>query len=132
MKWMPEARAASGADDVLRHATVVDELLRSEAHISLVMDTDWRRQHVGRWAHPESEAQKVTVDNDRIAAIGRHLNPEAAYGGFLGLARFSAKGAETLKANYPGVVEKFDGRPFRKAPIVRRAYLTDMSQELID
>lgn len=118
--------------DILYHASVVDELLQNEADITLVVDTDWRRQYVGRWAHPESEAEKVIVENDRIVAIGKHLNPKVAYGEFIGLAKFSAKGAEILKANYHDVLKKFDGRPFQKAPILRKAYLTDMIQELID
>ena len=51
---------------------------------------------------------------------------------FIGLAKFSQRGAEILKETYHDVVEKTAGSRFQQAASIDKAYLTDMVQELID
>ena len=118
--------------DILYRPGVVEKLMQSVEDIALVVDTDWRAQYVGRTLHPESQAEKVFVEDDRVAAIGKHLDSDEAYGEFIGLAKFSERGSEILKTNYRRVLGAFQGRPFHAAPLFKQAYLTDMIQELID
>jgi len=51
---------------------------------------------------------------------------------FIGLAKFSQRGAEILKETYHDVLEKTAGGSFQRAASIDKAYLTDMVQELID
>ncbi len=119
--------------DIVYGRDVVEQLLQTKADISLVIDTDWLSHYKGRRLHPIAEAELVMVENNRITRIGKGVvKPDEAYGEFIGLARFSQRGAEILKSNYKRVATQYPGRPFHKAASLERAYLTDMVQELID
>ena len=54
------------------------------------------------------------------------------YGEFIGLAKFSKKGAEILRASYEWATQNYQARAFHRAPSLDKAYFTDMMQELID
>jgi len=98
-----------------------------------VVDTDWEGHYHQRHQHPVSEAELVRVEGDRIAQIGRNILPsDEVYGEFIGLAKFSKKGAEILKANYDRADDYYKARAFHRAPSLDKAYFTDMIQELID
>lgn len=129
-----EGGFVSSYSDILYGQEVVEKLLASRADISVVVDTKWKEAYKGRTEHPVSEAEKVLVEGDRVIKIGKApISADEAYGEFIGLAKFSAKGAEVLTANYHRVKEEFAGKPFQhEARIFEKAYLTDMLQELID
>lgn len=118
--------------DIVFKPGVVRRLLESTADISLVVDTAWKSRYKGRFQHPVEEAEKVVVSNNRVVGIGKVINPNEAYGEFIGLAKFSAAGAEILRTNYKRVVAEFGKAQFHTASSVEQAYLTDMFQELID
>lgn len=118
--------------DIVYRGDVVATLMQSEADICLAVDTDWRRRYVGRVLHPESEAEKVTVENDRVVRVGKHLDPDEAWGEFIGLAKFSERGAAVIRTVYNETVDRYQDRPFHQATSIQKAYLTDMIQELID
>ena len=118
--------------DILFKASVVRSLLESKADISIVTDIAWKSRYKKRFQHPVEEAEKVTVSNNRVMEISKSINPNEAYGEFIGLAKFTNTGAEILKTNYRRVVAEFGKTQFHAAPSVEQAYLTDMFQELID
>lgn len=118
--------------DILYEKEIVEKLLESKEDISLVVDTDWISHYKDRSQHPIEEAEKVEVKKNRVTKISKVLNPNEAYGEFIGLAKFSKKGAEILKKNYHRVKKKLGDKLFHSAPSVEKAYLTDMLQELID
>lgn len=122
----------SSYSDIIYRSNVVEKLLQSEADITLAVDTDWRRRYVGRLLHPESQAEKMIVKDDKVVQIGKHLDSDKAYGEFIGLAKFSKRGAEIIKTTYHEVVNEYQDRPFHQAISIQKAYLTDMIQELID
>ena len=129
-----EGGFVSSYSDILHGQEVVEKLLASRADISVVVDTKWKEAYKGRTEHPITEAEKVLVEGDRIIKIGKApISADEAYGEFIGLAKFSAKGAKILKANYHRAKKEFAGKPFQhEARIFEKAYLTDMLQELID
>lgn len=119
--------------DILFKKSVVEKLLRCKADISLIVDTDWARHYKDRYQHPIEEAENVVVEKGRIVKIGKSINPNEAYGEFIGLAKFSKKGAEILKTNYRRVKKQLGlNSPFHEALTLEKAYLTDMFQELIN
>jgi len=119
--------------DILYTKEVLELLLRDQSDISLVVDTDWESHYRQRHQHPVSEAELVKVEGDRIVQIGRNILPPGdVYGEFIGLAKFSKKGAEILRANYEWAAETYKAGAFHRAPSLDKAYFTDMIQELID
>jgi len=123
--------------DILFRAIVLRKLLQSNEDISLVVDIDWAKRYKGRTLHPTDEAELVVVKDGRIVKISKFMNPDVAYGEFIGLAKFTRKGAEVLIRNYKRIrTSKWCGfdahQRFQDAVSVDKAYLTDMFQELID
>ena len=118
--------------DIVYRRSAAQQLMASEAEVALVVDRDWRRRYVGRTLHPESQAEKVIVEDGQVVEIGKHLPSDGAYGEFIGLAKFSQKAARLMRDRYRQICNDCLTRPFHKAPNIRVAYLTDMIQELID
>lgn len=119
--------------DIIFERSILEKLLQSEADISLVIDIDWLKHYQHRYQHPIEEAELVTVEDDKIIKIGKSIiKPEEAYGEFIGLARFTKKGAEILRSNYIRAMNQYHNRPFQQTASLKKAYLTDMIQELID
>ena len=118
--------------DILYIKEVLDRLLRDRSDIALVVDTDWAGPYQQRQQHLVSEAELVRVEGERISQIGRDIIPPSeAHGEFIGLAKFSMKGAEILKTNYAWAAEKYKAVAFHGAPSIDKAYFVDMIQELI-
>ena len=128
---MDTAFVASYSDIVYR-PNVAQRLMASDAEVALVVDRDWRKRYVGRTLHPESQAEKVVVEDGQVVEIGKHLPLEEVYGEFIGLAKFSQEAARLMCDRYCQIRDDYLKRPFHKAPNIRMAYMTDMIQELID
>jgi phosphoenolpyruvate phosphomutase len=120
--------------DILFSKAVVQKLLDAPHDINLVIDTAWAKRYEGRTFHPTDEAELALVENGLVTRLSKFYNPDVAYGEFIGLAKFTKKGAEILRRNYYRSKEnktcKFEGR-FHDATKFELAYLTDMVQELI-
>lgn len=121
--------------DILYSKDVVQKLLDSPHDISLIIDTEWADRYVGRTHHPTDEAELACVENGKVTRLSKFFNPDSAYGEFIGLAKFTKKGAEIFRRNYHRAMNnkwcKFENR-FHDAKSIDAAYLTDMIQELID
>jgi choline kinase len=119
--------------DIVYGKEVLELLLRDKSDISLVVDTDWENHYHNRYQHPISEAELVKVEGDRITQIGKNvIPPDEVHGEFIGLTKFSRKGAEILKMSYELAIQNYQARPFHRASSIDKAYFTDMIQEIID
>lgn len=123
--------------DILCCTSVLRKLLQSKEDISLIVDTDWAQRYKGRTLHPTDEAELVVVEDGKIVKISKFMNPDIAHGEFIGLAKFTRKGAEILIRNYRRIgTNRWCGfKPhhrFQDAVSIEKAYLTDILQELID
>lgn len=123
--------------DILYSASVLRKLLQSKEDMSLVIDMDWAQRYKGRTLHPIDEAELVVVEDGKVVKISKFMNPAIAYGEFIGLAKFTRKGVETLIRNYKRIrANKWCGfkahHRFQDAVSIDKAYLTDMLQELIN
>lgn len=120
--------------DILYSKTVVQKLMDAPHDISIVVDTAWAKRYDGRTDHPTDEAEIACVKGGKVTQLSKFFNPEAAYGEFIGLAKFSYKGSEILRRNYHRALEnkwcRYTDR-FHDAISIQKAYLTDMLQELI-
>ena len=118
--------------DILFDKSVVEKLLKNKNNISLVVDTDWQEYYQGKTMHPITEAENVIIQDGKIFKIGKHLTADESHGEFIGLAKFNEEGGEFFKREFQRAKNKHLGKPFQKANIFEKAYLTDMFQELID
>ncbi len=118
--------------DIVYRPHVVERLMRSPHDITLVVDTDFRRRYRRRTQHPESDAEKVLATGDRVLSVSRLIPADLAAGEYIGVARFTPRGAALLRTHYHRVLARYDGRPFQGAPSVQMAYLIHLFQEMLE
>jgi L-glutamine-phosphate cytidylyltransferase len=120
--------------DILFEPFVVKRAMESDHDISVIVDIDWRDYYIGRKDHPLSEAENVIFNsNNEVVKIGKIASDkEEVHGEFIGMIKLNHKGCEILKQNFHRVKKLFWNKPFQRAQIFQKAYLTDMIQELVD
>lgn len=120
--------------DIVYRPDVVEKLMASDDDVALVVDRKWYEAYEGRDDHPPEQAELTTVSEGRVVRVGKHVGLEDnPLGEFIGLAKFSEKGALWLKETYADVRAKLDDdEPFQAAALFRKAYLTDLIEEMID
>ena len=120
--------------DILFDPTVVQRTIDSNHDISVVVDIDWRGYYVGRKDHPISEAENVIFNsNNEVEKIGKiNTGNEDVHGEFIGMIKLSNRGAETFKEHFHRLKKIYWNKPFQRAPLFQKAYLTDFIQELVD
>lgn len=118
--------------DILFTPKIVEDVMSSDADIALGVDSDWLVRYEHRTEHPSDDAEKVTVRNGVVTQVHREITESDAHGEFIGLAKFSAAGADALKTHYHRRREEFAGRPFREAKIFEKAYFIHLLQDMIE
>ena len=120
--------------DILFEPFVVQRVLDSDHDISVVVDIDWRDYYINRKDHPLTEAENVIFNsNNEVVKIGKIASEkEEVHGEFIGMIKLNHHGCEILKQNFHRVKKFFWNKPFQRAKIFQKAYLTDMIQELVD
>lgn len=125
--------------DILFEPGVLSKLLQSEADVALAVDRSWndRGEHgplepdlVRTEDVPDAGHRFVGGGEERVLAIGRGLDPQAANGEFAGMLMLSPAGSAALLERYAAASER--GGAFHEASDLRQAALTDMVQELVD
>jgi len=118
--------------DILFTADVVRRTMENPDDLAVVVDTKWTDRYVHRSQHPSDDAEKVTTRNGSVTRIHRDIAEADAHGEYIGLAKFSAKGAQTLREHYHRCRAQYDGKPFREAKEFKKAYLIHLFQEMIE
>ena len=120
--------------DILFESSVVKRLLESDNDISVVVDIDWQGYYVDRKDHPIEEAENVIFNsNNEVVKIGKiATEKQEVHGEFIGMMKLTHRGAEIFKQNFHRVKKLYWNKPFQRAKIFQKAYLTDMIQELVD
>ena len=120
--------------DIWYEADVVKCLMRSEKDIAIGVDIDWKNYYRGRKDHPIEEAENVIFDSDnKVIKIGKiAAGREEVHGEFIGMMKLTARGCEILRRHYRLARALHEGRPFQRAKIFKKAYLTDLLQEMAD
>ena len=120
--------------DILFDSVVVKRALQSNHDISVVVDIDWRGYYVGRKDHPLSEAENVIFNsNNEVEKIGKiNTGNEEVHGEFIGMIKLSNRGCEIFKEHFNRLKKLYWNKPFQRAAIFQKAYLTDFIQELVD
>ncbi|NQU94889.1 MAG: phosphocholine cytidylyltransferase family protein [Candidatus Omnitrophica bacterium] len=118
--------------DILYNKYVVKRLLDNKEDISIVVDIDWRGYYEGRTDHPIEEAENVIFDaNNNVVKIGKILpDKNAVHGEFIGMMKCSKKGAAIFMQYFNRLKKIYSGKPFQRAPVFKKAYLTDIFQDM--
>jgi choline kinase len=118
--------------DIVYRGSIVSSLLESAGDMVLGCDTDWRRRYEGRTRHPETDAEKLRADGDRVLEVSRKIGPDDAAGEFVGVAKFTPSGAAELCRAFDRAKGRSAGNVFRDGRSFERAYLIDLLQEMIE
>jgi phosphoenolpyruvate phosphomutase len=118
--------------DILFTPAVIARLRQSTEDAALVVDTRWLDRYHERTAHPTDDAEKVVVHNGVVTRVHRNVPDAEAHGEYIGVAQFSAQGAERLRRHYHRCRERYAGRPFREAAVFEKAYLIQLFQDMIE
>ena len=120
--------------DILFEPFVIKRAMESEHDISVVVDVDWRDYYLDRKEHPLSEAENVIFNsNNEVIKIGKIASEkEEVHGEFIGIIKLNHRGCEIFKQNFHRIKKLFWNKPFQRAKLFQKAYLTDMIQELVD
>ena len=118
--------------DIVYRPSVVEELVRSPYELTLACDTDWRRRYQGRSQHPETDAEKLVADGERVTRLSRRIPSEQASGEFIGVMKATAPAARRLVEAYDRARTGWAGREFREGRTFERAYLIDLLQHQLE
>jgi L-glutamine-phosphate cytidylyltransferase len=118
--------------DIVYEGEIVDELVRSPAHIALGCDTAWRRRYVDRSQHPETDAEKLRAENDRVVEISRRIPSERAGGEFIGVMKLDAAGVRDFCNAFDAAKAAHEGGIFREGRTFERAYLIDLLADMLE
>ena len=119
--------------DIIFRKNVVEKLMRSKSNISIVVDTEWKKNYKGRTQHPISQAENVFFNKKLILRnIGKNLKEKESNGEFIGMLKLNSKGAKIFQQYYRKAKSNFKKENFYNAKNIKKAYLTDFFQYLIN
>jgi choline kinase len=123
----------SSYTDIIYRGAVARAATTSPHHKVLACDTDWRKRYAARTMHPESDAEKMRAEGDRVVELSRKIASPDAAGEFIGVAKFSAEGARELAQAFDEARARFaPDEPYREGRTFLRAYLIDLFQAMIE
>lgn len=118
--------------DIIFDKKILGRLLKDKSDICLVVDLDWQERYKKKGIQPAGEVELVEVRNNKITNIGKKINYKDIHGEFIGLAMFSKNGSTILKNCYKNALNKYKNKQFHEVTSIKKAYFTDMIQEIID
>ncbi len=118
--------------DILFTPEIIAKLVASPDDIALGMDTDWREHYRPRTQHPPHDAEKAITRDGRVQRVHRDIPYDDATGEFIGVAKFTTRGATLLREHYHRRRQDFWDKPYREAPIFQKAYMIHMLQDMIE
>ncbi len=118
--------------DIVYRGSAVKKVVASPHAKVLVNDTDWRRRYTFRTQHPETDAEKMRAEGDRVVELSRKIESEKASGEFIGVTKFTPDGAKELVAGFDEAKAKWAGKTWREGRTFEKAYLIDLFQEMLE
>ena len=120
--------------DIIFDENIMEKIVDFEGDIGVVVDLDWKKAYENRKKHPISEAENVQISDNKILKIRKNISKNEKFqkiGEFLGIIKLSKLGAKMIIEKFNELEYSHKGK-FHDAPSLKKAYLTDMIQELID
>ena len=120
--------------DILFDKAILDQVLNFQGDIGVSTEMNWLPTYQNRSQHPLSQADNVLINDGKITEIRKNMAKylkNEKLGEFFGIMHLSSTGAKNFVNVYDRLVKNYTGQ-FHDAPSFKKAYLTDMLQELID
>jgi choline kinase len=118
--------------DIVYRGSTVQKLVASPHDKVLACDTDWRRRYVDRSLHPETDAEKMRAEGDRVVELSRRIASEQASGEFIGVTKLTPDGARELVDAFDRAKATWAGKTWREGRTFEKAYLIDLLQHMIE
>lgn len=118
--------------DIVYSGEIARAVTDSQADLTLGCDTEWRRRYTKRSQHPETDAEKLVFDGERVTRLSRHIPSEEASGEFIGVMKASARGALELLRSFDAAEAVFKGKVFREGRTFEKAYLIDLLASMLE
>ena len=118
--------------DIVYRPEVARDVRHSPHAIALGCDVDWRRRYTRRSRHPETDAEKLLAEGERVTRLSRRLASEEASGEFIGVMKVDAGAVSPFLSAFDRVAERFRGSMFREGRTFEKAYLIDFLQHLLE
>jgi phosphoenolpyruvate phosphomutase len=126
--------------DIIFDESIINNLLRSKWDITIVADASYPfHRHeidkeldliIGKQKSRYYREPSLTTEKE-VSFIGKKIKKDIATHEFIGIAKFSAYGAQSLMRVYEDCAKNHKGR-FHESESFERASIVDMFQEMID
>lgn len=134
------ARSALTEDVIVSYADIVFEervlqyVLRDKSDVGVLVDTAWKDYWVMRYGNTHTDIEGLRFDEkSRITEIGKpEDSADNIDGRYVGLIKFSPRGAERFLSVYDWAKALFWDKPWQTSRTFQTAYMTDMLQALVD
>tara|TARA_Y100001949_G_scaffold65110_1_gene55109 strand:+ start:354 stop:1109 length:756 start_codon:yes stop_codon:yes gene_type:complete len=122
--------------DIVFDEKIIHSIKNVNNDINIAVEMDWTKTYVDRTEHPIDEAANVLIEDGLVKKIGHQTKRFGFFkkdnlGEFLGIMKLSQKGADVFKSEYQKLIKKHENE-FHEAVSIKKGYITDMIQELLD
>jgi len=118
--------------DIVFKKNILKKITSVNYPISIVVDTDWKKNYIGRKHHPHAEAEKVHFNSSNsLKKIGKDVLLKNANSEFIGMIRLNDEGCNLFKKFYLIAKKKYKNKKFYNSVCFEKAYLTDFMRFLI-
>jgi len=118
--------------DIVYEPEIARAVATNAGDICLGCDTRWRRRYVKRSQHPETDAEKLVFEGDRVVRLSRRIPSEEASGEFIGVMKLSSAGTARFLAAFDEAQATFGGQTFREGRSFEKAYLIDLLAYMLE
>ena len=112
--------------DIVYEPEIARAVRQGADDICLGCDTRWRRRYTKRSQHPETDAEKLVFENERVTKLSRRIPSAEASGEFIGVMKLSPAGVGRFLAAFDEAEAAFAGKTFREGRSFEKAYLIDL------
>lgn len=116
--------------DIVFHPEVIESLVKDDAPVSMVIDTDWRKYWAARMEDPLQDAETLKLDDEgNVLEVGKKPQSyQDIQGQYIGLIKVSGQWVKKFKDAYRDMDQslEYDGKNFRNM------YMTSFLQSLIN
>tara|TARA_Y100000310_G_scaffold39193_1_gene36799 strand:+ start:2146 stop:2892 length:747 start_codon:yes stop_codon:yes gene_type:complete len=118
--------------DIIIDNNIIKQIIESTYDIGVAVDLKWEKNYENRTQHPKSEADLALIKSNKLTKIKKNLNliENHQLGEFLGIMKLSDIGSKKFVDVFERLNSLHKGK-FHDAPSFKKAYLTDMIDELI-
>lgn len=134
------ARPVLNGDVIVSYADIVFEervlqyILKDRSDVGVLVDTAWKDYWIMRYGNTHTDIEGLRLDEKgRITEIGKPEDSDDNIDGrYVGLIKFSPRGAERFLSVYDRAKSLFWDKPWQTSRTFQRAYMTDMLQALVE